>query len=352
MNYEKYRKYKNKYLDLKNKIGGSDPDLERAIKESLEDLNEGDVEVGSKLYVIPNSGMIEGMSQQCFWISIFNYLQKNPSVNIPDVSNVRELRTFVGLRKDTEHLPFDENDNRFRTALNYLTDTLDLTIIVHFVNASGYQIILRDAITRIPEEAKRPINAGKKNTVHITQHGLYHFQYMVEPGVGIGAGDNGVLVGDTLYKDKKMENMTNNETMIRALTERKVKMSKEFSMEGISPSDLPAYIFSYNDEKKKINKEINKYEKKNTKINKNETMIKMHEEEIKKLNELKIKMNKEFSIEGVSPSKLEAHFILYNNEIERINRQINKKEQQIIKKKIEKNNDEYLKLIEKTKNKK
>jgi len=352
MDYEKYKKYKNKYLALKNKFGGSDPDLERAIKASLED----NLEVGRKLFVIPNSGAIEGMSQQCFWISIFNYLQRNPIANIAEVENVRQLRTLVGLEKDTEHLPFDEDDVRFRNALESLTAIFDLKIMVHYINAGGNQIIIRQHITGIPEEAIRPINEAGINVVHITQHGLYHFQYMVEPGVGIGAGDNGVLVGDTLYKDKKMENITNSETMIRALTERKVKMSKEFSMEGISPSDLPAYIFSYNDEIEKINKEINKYEKKNTKINKNETMIKMYEEEIKKLNELKIKMNKEFSIEGVSPSKLEAHFILYNNEIERINKQINKKEQQIIKKKIEINNDEIdrenLKLIEKTKNKK
>jgi hypothetical protein len=261
MYYEKYKKYKNKYLSLKNKFGGADADIQRAIKASLED----NVEVGRKLFVIPNSGMIEGMSQQCFWISIFNYLQRNPIVNIAEVTTVKELRTFVGLEEDTEQLPFDEDDIRFRNALDYLTDVLDLKIIVHYINASGNQIIIRQHITGIPEEAIRPINETGKNIVHITQHGLYHFQYIVEDGVG--AGDNGVLLGKKLYKNKKIEDITQNETMfniylkeIDKLNELKVKMNAEFTTEGVSPSLIASYYDSFDDELARINKEIRKYE--------------------------------------------------------------------------------------------
>jgi hypothetical protein len=265
MYYEKYRKYKNKYLALKNIIGGSDPDFERAIKASLADLNEGDVEVGRKLYVIPNSGMIEGMSQQCFWISILNYLQINPIANIAEVENVGQLRTLVGLGKDTEHLPFDEDDIRFRNALESLTAIFDLQIVVHFINAHGNQIILRDQYTGIPRESIRPINDAGRNIVHITQHGLYHFQYMVEDGVGAGA--NGVLLGNKFYKDKKMEDVTDKTTMfkvyeeeIKKLNELKIKMNNEFTIQGVSPSLIPSYYDSFDDEITRINKEIKRYE--------------------------------------------------------------------------------------------
>lgn len=265
MYYEKYRKYKNKYLALKNIIGGSDVDIERAIKASLADLNEGDVEVGRKLYVIPNNGMIEGMSQQCFWISIFAYLQRNPVVNIAEVATVKQLRTFVGLEEDTEHLPFDEDDVRFRNALGFLTDVLDLKIVVHYINAHGNQIIIRQHRTGLPEEAIRQINEAGRNIVHITQHGLYHFQYMVEDGVG--AGDNGVLLGNKLYKDKKMEDVTDKTTMfkvyeeeIKKLNELKIKMNNEFTTQGISPSLIASYYDSFDDEIARINKEIKRYE--------------------------------------------------------------------------------------------
>lgn len=261
MYYEKYKKYKNKYLSLKNKFGGADADIQRAIKESLEE----NIEVGRKLFVIPNSGDIEGMTQQCFWISIFNYLQRNPIVNIAEVTTVKELRTFVGLEEDTEQLPFDEDDIRFRNALDYLTDVLDLKIVVHYINVSGNQIIIRQHITGIPEEAIRPINETGKNIVNITQHGLYHFQYIVEDGVG--AGDNGVLLGKKLYKNKKIEDITQNETMfniylkeIDKLNELKVKMNAEFTTEGASPSLIASYYDSFDDELARINKEIRKYE--------------------------------------------------------------------------------------------
>ena len=265
MYYEKYRKYKNKYLALKNKIGGSDADIERAIKASLADLNEDNIEVGRKLYVIPNNGMIEGMSQQCFWISIFNYLQKNPAANVGEITNVKQLRNFVGLGEDTEHLPFDENDIRFSNALKILTSVFDLQIVVHYINAHGNQIIIRQHRTGIPEESIRPINETGRNIVHITQHGLNHFQYIVENGVG--AGDNGVLVGEKLYKDKKMEDVTDNETMfkvykeeINKLNENKKKMKEEFTIEGVDPYLLPSYLDSFDDEIGRINKEIKRYE--------------------------------------------------------------------------------------------
>ena len=272
MYYEKYKKYKNKYLALKNninKIGGSDPDLEKAIQASLQDFNEGNLEVsGRVLDVIPNSGVIEGMSNQCFWISIFNYLERNPKANTLNVRSVRQLRNSVGLGPDTEHFQFDENDPRFQNALTNLTKIFNLQIVVHFINAHGKQIIHRDVRGGEEREVIRTINENGRNIVHITQHGLYHFQYMVESGVrGIGAGDNGVLIGDKFYKDKKIEDITDITTIIevyeeeiKKLNELKNKLSNEFTIDGESPSLIETILISYNEEIDKINKQIKKYE--------------------------------------------------------------------------------------------
>jgi hypothetical protein len=273
MYYEKYKKYKNKYLALKNninKIGGSDPDLEKAIQASLQDFNEGNLEVsGRVLDVIPNSGMIEGMSNQCFWISIFNYLERHPKANTLDVRSVRDLRNSVGLGPNTENVQFDEDDPIFQTALENLTGIFDLQIVVHFINAHGNPIIHRDVRgERKEREVIRTINENGRNIVHITQHGLYHFQYMVESGVrGIGAGDNGVLIGDKFYKDKKIEDITDITTIIevyeeeiKKLNELKNKLSNEFTTVGVSPSLIETILISYNDEIDKINKQIKKYE--------------------------------------------------------------------------------------------
>jgi len=276
MYYEKYKKYKNKYLALKNninKIGGSDPDfpdLEKAIQASLQDFNEGNLEVsGRVLEVIPNSGVIDGMSNQCFWISIFNYLETHPEANRLSVRSVRQLRNSVGLGRDTEHVQFDENDPRFQNALTHLTERFNLQIVVHFINAHGKQIIHRDVRgEREEREVIRTINENGRNIVHITQHGLYHFQYMVESGVrGIGAGDNGVLIGDKFYKDKKIEDITDITTIIevyeeeiKKLNELKNKLSNEFTIVGESPSLIETILISYNEEIDKINKQIKKYE--------------------------------------------------------------------------------------------
>jgi len=80
---KKYLKYKKKYLELKfndNQTGGN-----------------------STVKTVSNTGGLEGMSLQCFWISILDYLKRNghPSLTL------RELRTQGDLGIDTEKTMFD-----------------------------------------------------------------------------------------------------------------------------------------------------------------------------------------------------------------------------------------------------
>jgi hypothetical protein len=49
-----------------------------------------------------NDGSKEGMINQCFWISILDYLQKNGNPGL----RLRELRTYAGLDSSTETIPF------------------------------------------------------------------------------------------------------------------------------------------------------------------------------------------------------------------------------------------------------
>ena len=89
---EKYLKYKNKYLKLKNQFGGF-------------------LEEGSTAKTIRNTGQMEGMRNQCFWISILNFLNRNGHS-----LTLRELRNSVGLNRDTESTMFDSFNNEFNNA--------------------------------------------------------------------------------------------------------------------------------------------------------------------------------------------------------------------------------------------
>ena len=163
--YKKYLKYKNKYLELKKQLGGR------------------------RIRTISNSGALEGMTNQCFWISILNYLQRNghPALTL------RQLRTDAGLGADTEHTMFD-NDYKDKNgnlilfnAATRIAELYNLNIQVYGVNRNGEIIGPRAHI------------GNGLNFVEIAQFGLAHFELI--------NGDNGaafvpaVIVKGTLTKD-------------------------------------------------------------------------------------------------------------------------------------------------------
>jgi hypothetical protein len=165
--YKKYLKYKNKYLELKKQLGG------RRVK------------------TIPNSGVLEGMTNQCFWISILNYLQRNghPALTL------RQLRTRAGLGADTEHTMFDIDhrnrhghvDNIFYNAATRIANLYNLRIQVYSVDQRGEILGGR---AHIGDDPNNPV-------VEIAQFGLAHFELI--NGVG-GAFQPAVVVKGKLTK--------------------------------------------------------------------------------------------------------------------------------------------------------
>ncbi len=111
-NYQKYLKYKNKYLEFKKQKGGSNRPKERisAITEF-------------------NNGRFENMSLQCFWISISSYLRKN-GINV----SVRELRKIGGLDRRTENIDFDGDNESYLLAAESVASQFGLTITIFLLN--------------------------------------------------------------------------------------------------------------------------------------------------------------------------------------------------------------------------
>jgi hypothetical protein len=164
-NYKKYIKYKTKYLKL---------------KKNLNNTQVG----GHKVKTISNSGSREGMSLQCFWISILDYLHRNGHNNL----TLRELREYAGLDRRTEHTMFDIDDlvgsSLDRQAIFYnaavqVAELYNLTIQVFTVNYNG-NIIYSD----VAQEGIRATIGNGQNRVNIAQFGLGHFELIVDEGGG------------------------------------------------------------------------------------------------------------------------------------------------------------------------
>jgi hypothetical protein len=144
----------------------------------------------SPFRVIPNSGSVRDltgeMELQCFWISIFDYLQRNSAAKSGrKIDSVRELRSLVGLQSDTENTMFDEDNPIMKRALQNLIEVFNLRIVIHPIKEDGSPIILPNHLHGgeleacyefrgiVPDESKTV------HIVHITQHLQYHFQLIV-----------------------------------------------------------------------------------------------------------------------------------------------------------------------------
>ena len=148
MSYEeKYLKYKNKYLKLKIQIGGW-------------------LETGLIVKTIQNSGDQEGMSLQCFWISILQYLNRNgyPTLTLKD------LRTSAGLTSDTEHEMFDTENNDFSIAADTIARIFNLQIYVYRVQDDG------TIIERGRQYPYDNYDDNQRVIVNIASFGLRHFE--------------------------------------------------------------------------------------------------------------------------------------------------------------------------------
>jgi len=110
-----------------------------------------------------NSGGIDGMINQCFWMSIHQFLLNNGYPNL----TVREIRTNAGLNRDTEDKMFDSEIEEFRKAAEVIARKYNLTINIVPVNSHGQVLYGGNLIERI---------GNGINNVNIAQFGTHHFQ--------------------------------------------------------------------------------------------------------------------------------------------------------------------------------
>ena len=156
-NYLKYLKYKQKYLELKNlntlQFGG-----QRRVK------------------TVENTGSREGMSMQCFWISILDHLRINGHPTL----TLRELRNQAGLGPDTENMIFDidylvgpplDRQPIFFNAAIRIAEIYNLRIQVYAANRDG-----EFALTDSP----RGLIGTGANLVELAQFGIAHFELIDE----------------------------------------------------------------------------------------------------------------------------------------------------------------------------
>jgi len=188
---DKYLKYKQKYLQLK-KLN---------IKQSGGDF----------VKTVPNDGTLEGMSFQCFFISILQYLRKNGYTDM----TLRQLREIGDLYASTEHLMFDI-DYKEGDIYIYYDAAEKIAAIFHI------QIIIytTDRYGKLKMTSGERAHFGKFNpeypVVNIAQFGTAHFEWIPEPDVDvedIGQFEPGMFIGEKLHRFERDELDTNKELL-------------------------------------------------------------------------------------------------------------------------------------------
>jgi hypothetical protein len=103
---------------------------------------------------------------QCFWISIFEYLQKGTRKY---TSSFLALIDFSGLKREFLDKKFDFFNDTFNKAVEKIAKDYELKIIIYTVNSSG--VIIRVA---------RTYGIGDKYIVNIAMFGQNHFELISE----------------------------------------------------------------------------------------------------------------------------------------------------------------------------
>ena len=154
--YQKYLNYKTKYSELKKK------------------LNKKQVG-GKRVKTVSNSGRMENMSLQCFWISILDYLRKHGRSTL----TLKELRRQAGLNRTTEHEMFDVDKKDSHGNLIFYNAAVEIARIYN-LNIQIFTADRRGNITNIT--APRANIGSGTNLVQIAQFGLGHFELIDDDG--------------------------------------------------------------------------------------------------------------------------------------------------------------------------
>ena len=159
----KYLKYKHKYLKYKHKY------LElKKLNYQLNNVEQLGGHGQDRVKTISNTGSLDNMSMQCFWISILDYLHRN---GYPDLT-LRELRDHAGLSANTEHVMFDidysvNEQAIFYNAATQIAGIYNLRIQIYTATRKG-----EFALTDSP----RGLIGEGDYLVELAQFGIGHFE--------------------------------------------------------------------------------------------------------------------------------------------------------------------------------
>jgi hypothetical protein len=145
------------------------------------------------------------MSNQCFWISILDYLNRNGQPQL----TLKELRTQAGLDASTEHTMFDSNFESFRDAANRIVARYNLTITILPINGNGDVLYNGNLGDRFGNGANR---------IEIGQYGIAHFQLIVG---NIAEGEKNNFQPFVLVKTRLVE--------LKSLSEEKQMIYKKYN---------------------------------------------------------------------------------------------------------------------------
>jgi uncharacterized coiled-coil protein SlyX len=206
--FKKYLKYKKKYLDLLDKIGGSFD-----LPQKLDGLF-------TKIRTIHNSGSIYGTKfiNQCMFISIKDYLNNNGYPNL----TLEELRHQAGLSGIMERQEWNQDNHRHVLALQRLSELYDLDINIWDVTRDGLldqRYLSADELRLNPRYRE---GEGRTNKVNIASFGA-HFELIMGGGIFFDLPDTPLKSDSTisdyqpyiLKDDKyiKLDKLTYNEKL-------------------------------------------------------------------------------------------------------------------------------------------
>ena len=123
----------------------------------------------NSIKTLPNNGQEDGMTHQCFFISVKDFIKRN----INNTVTLKYLRDVGGLGKSSEHTMCDTRNNIYINAINEICNVFELVIIVLPIDYNGNILYNGNIIDTF----------GKgHHIVRIAQFGLNHFELISDEG--------------------------------------------------------------------------------------------------------------------------------------------------------------------------
>jgi len=181
---KKYNKRKSKINRKKNKTKKLNIKKIKNLRKILGGNRYIKYREGQQVNTIRNNGKLEGMTNQCFWISILHYLRLN---NISPNITLKQIRKEAGLSEETENTMFDDNSDIFINAVNKIIKKYSLVIHSYQVDRDGiitnFGNIYPSTITDAIVNGKKYDDLYKrKNIVDIVNFGEDHFELIDDNG--------------------------------------------------------------------------------------------------------------------------------------------------------------------------